>query len=181
MVHKWESRVAAIKRRYQEDRNDQIRLAILMGMLSQECQDMIMQTSVLKEEKMKYESVRDYFLNLSTQRMQMWRPTPMDIGGLEGKKTGTGEKREQEEGYGGEEEWDLDAVSQNVKCYACQGSGRDARDCARDKKKIGEQGKAKGKGEWQYQGKGGGKKGGGKKGGGKGKGSGVVCWNCNKT
>ena len=46
MVHKWESRVAALKRRYQEDINDQIRLAILMGMLPQEYQDMIMQTSV---------------------------------------------------------------------------------------------------------------------------------------
>ena len=42
MVHRWESRVAALKRRYQEDINDQIRLAILMGMLPQEYQDMIM-------------------------------------------------------------------------------------------------------------------------------------------
>ena len=88
MVHKWESRVAASKRRYQEDTNDQIRLAILMGMLPQEYQDMIMQTSVFKEEKVKYESVRDHVLNLSTQRMQMSRPTPMDIGGVEGEKKG---------------------------------------------------------------------------------------------
>ena len=57
-------------------------------MLPQEYQDMIMQTSVLKEEKMKYETVRDHVLNLSTQRMQMSKPTPMDIGGLEGEKTG---------------------------------------------------------------------------------------------
>ena len=51
MVHKWEARLAALKRRYSEDFNDQIRLAILIGMLPQECQDMIMQTSVLKKEK----------------------------------------------------------------------------------------------------------------------------------
>ena len=113
-------------------------------------------------------------------------PTPMDIGGLEGEKTGTGDKKEQTEGYGGEEEWDVDAVNKNVKCYACNGFGHYARDCAWDKKKIGEQGKAKGKGEWQPKGKGGGKKGGGKKGagkkgGGRGKGSWVVCWNCEKT
>ena len=89
MVHKWESRVAALKRRYQEDINDKIRLAILLGMLPQEYQDMIMQTSVLKEGKMKYEPARDHVLNLSTQRMQMSKPIPMDIGGLEGEKKGT--------------------------------------------------------------------------------------------
>ena len=79
MVLKWESRVAALKKRYQEDINDQIRLAFFLRMLPQEYQDMIMQTSVLKEEKMKYETVRDHVLNLSTQRMRMSRPTPMDI------------------------------------------------------------------------------------------------------
>ena len=105
----------------------------------------------------------------------------MDIGGLEGEETGIEEKNEQEEGHGGDEGWDLDAVNRNVKCYACQGFGHYARDCAWDKKKIGDQGKSKGKGKGQYPGKGGGKKGGGKKGGGKGKGSSVVCWNCNKT
>ena len=129
------SRVAALKRRYQEDINDQIRLAILMGMLPQEYQDMIVQTSVLKEEKMKYESVRDHVLNLSTQRMQMSRPTPMDIGGLEGEKKGIEDKNEQEEGYGGEEVWDLDAINKNIKCYACQGFGHYVRDCAWDKKR----------------------------------------------
>ena len=125
-----------------------------------------MQTSVLKEEKMKYESVRDHVLNLSTQRMQMSRPIPMDIGGSEGERTGIEDKNEQEEGYGGDEGWDGDAVSKNVKCYACQGFGHYARDCAWDKKKIGDLGKSKGKGKGQYQGKGGGKKGAGKKGGG---------------
>ena len=135
---------------------------------------------------MKYETVRDHVLNLSTQRMQMSKPTPMDIGGLEGENKGIEDKKGQEEGYGEEEAWDVDALNKDVKCYACQGFGHYARDCAWDKKKIGDQGKSKGKGKGQYQGKGGGKKGGGKKGagkkgGGKGQGSGVVCWNCNKT
>ena len=51
---------------------------------------------------MEYETVRDHVLKLSTQRMQMSKPTPMDIGGLEGEKKGTEDKKGQEEGYGEE-------------------------------------------------------------------------------
>ena len=66
-----------------------MRLALLIGMLPKEYQDMILQTSVVREEKMKYETLRDHVINVATQ-MQMVKPTPMDIGGLEGKLSGQG-------------------------------------------------------------------------------------------
>ena len=43
-VHRWEARVAALWIRYQEELNDQMKLAILIGMLPREYQDMKVQT-----------------------------------------------------------------------------------------------------------------------------------------
>merc|ERR1712153_246895 len=71
-------------------------------------------------------------------------------------------------------------------CYACGGMGHMARDCAWDKKKLGNPGKggfSKGKGKGKGYGKGYGGK--GSKGYGKGKGGkggkDIVCYNCGKT
>ena len=107
-------------------------MAILVNMLPREYQDVAMQFSCGK--KLKYEEMRDHILGIAKQKVQMAKPVPMDVGSLEnpeGKSSGGNED------WGGQEaggDCGLDAVSQNVQCYACGGYGHLARDCIWDKK-----------------------------------------------
>ena len=72
-IHAWESKVNAVKNRYNEDLNGNIKLAILIGMLPKEYQDMCLQTSCMTT-KIIYESMRDNVSNIANQRMHMTEP-----------------------------------------------------------------------------------------------------------
>ena len=136
-VNKWEVKVTALKSRYAKDLDSEMRLAILIGMLPKEHQDMIMQTGCMTD-KMTYEGIRDRVMNIANQRMQMSHPTPMDAGAVQGEGIG------EDEWY--EDEWqDVDAVGANTQCYTCGGFGHMSRQCPKGKGGYGK-GDQKGKG-----------------------------------
>ena len=139
---------------------------------------------------MEYEQTREQIINVATQKANMGRPVPMDLGQMEKGENEKGENSQMEWKTDWENEWNTDAVNKGggkgwkgggkgkgqMKCYACGEFGHLARDCAWDKKKIGGW-KRKGKGgKGEYKGKGKGDQ----KGKGKGKGFQGNCYNCGK-
>ena len=83
-IHKWEAKVAALKNRYEQDLGDNRKLAIWVGMLPKEYQDMVLQNSTMMSQ-IKYDAARDYVLNVASQKMQMACPVPMDVGAVDNK------------------------------------------------------------------------------------------------
>ena len=107
-----------------KDLDDDLKLAILIGMIPKDYQEIIMQTAMTTEaeEKLKYMTCRDRVIQIAHQRLQMVQPMPMDLDKV----------REAEDGC---EEEHVDAVGQGVKCYNCQGYGHMSRDCSTPKGK----------------------------------------------
>ena len=69
-IHKWETRMADSKNRYGEDLTPSVKLALVVGRLPKEYQDMMMQHVVAKGgEQMDYEQTREQIINLVTQKM----------------------------------------------------------------------------------------------------------------
>ena len=64
-LYAWESKVDALKSRYTEELNGNIKLAILIGMLPKKYQGMCLQTSCVATET-PYESMRDNVLIVTT-------------------------------------------------------------------------------------------------------------------
>ena len=86
-IHRWESKVAALKSRYGEEVAGNLKHVIFIGMMPKELQDVLWQKASMEgEAKSTYESSRDYILNLVNQKLQMMKPVPMDVGGLEGQE-----------------------------------------------------------------------------------------------
>ena len=83
-------------------------------MLPRDYQDMGMQTSC--EKKLTYSEVRDHTLGMANQKLQWTRPVPLDVGGVE-EKNGESQQGLEEGTHGAS--LGIDAVSQNMQCYAC--------------------------------------------------------------
>ena len=140
--------------RYREDINDRLKLAIAVGMLPKEYQDVVLQ-AFGGMEKCTYEQMRDHVINLAHQRAQMKRATPLSVDQVGGDYGGEGDCWEAQCWPCEDESW-LEAIDKsNVQCYYCGKTGHIARDCFQ---------KGKGKGA-SKSGKGG-FKGAGKSGGG---------------
>ena len=77
-IHNWEARVVVFLARHEKETlSENMRLAILVGMLPKEYQEILMQSGSLK--KMTYASARDNVIQVATQRVQSLKPTPMEI------------------------------------------------------------------------------------------------------
>jgi hypothetical protein len=169
-IHKWEAKVALLKSRFSKEVDGDFKLAILVGMLPKEFQDMVLQNSSIMTE-ISYEGSRDYVLSVANQKMQMIRPTPMDVGAVD-YRSGDGVSEPWSE-----EEQDVNAVDRSkVQCFTCKGFGHFSRECP-NHTIGGKNGKGGGKG---YNGGGGQFGKGGKGDGGKGSGKGYVPWSGNK-
>ena len=92
--------------RYQKkDLDDDLKIAILLGMVPKDYQEIILQTAMTTDD-LKYPTCRDRIIQMARQRIQMVQPVPMDLDKV----------KEAEEGY---DEENVDAVGQGVKCYNC--------------------------------------------------------------
>ena len=80
-VTEWEVRVDGLKMKHNEDLSAPIKIAVFVGMLPKEYQDMCFQqsTGVSADSEVKYTELRDKIMNIANQRMSMITPTPMDI------------------------------------------------------------------------------------------------------
>ena len=83
-ISRWETRMAVLKSRYGEELTPCVKLAILVGLLPKEYQDMVMQNQVGKiGDQMEYEQTREQIINVATQKVNMMKPVPMDMGQVE--------------------------------------------------------------------------------------------------
>ena len=92
-IHQWETKVAALNKRYNESLGSNLKLAILVGMLPGSFRDSVFQNGHMMT-KMTYESARDFVLNLAKQRAQVQRPEPMDLNHLWTHESGTAFQKE---------------------------------------------------------------------------------------
>ena len=198
-VEEWEIKVGKLKVEFGEEFSDNVKVAIITGMIPRDLQDMVFQMGRAGED-LKYREVRDKVMSIASHRAQMATPTPMDIGRVGDYHYDYNDGEFEQWGETGPE-LDVDAVGASVVCHRCGGWGHMARDCPTPDTKgskgkgagksgdVGQKGwgkgsaKAIGKGSFPrkgYPGKGEpvGAKGAGKKGGGKGLGYQGTCWTC---
>ena len=77
-IHKWEAKVPVLAQKFGETIGGNIKLAILIGMLPEDFQDMAMQNGSMMSV-VKYENVRDHVISVATQKAAMSIPKPMDV------------------------------------------------------------------------------------------------------
>ena len=121
-IHKWETKVALLSNRFKEDINDRLKVAIAIGMMPKDYQDMVLQRYSSTGD-IRYDQMRDYVIGVAQQKIQMRRPTPMDVGYMEFRNWS-------EDFCGYCEDYDVDMVGKaGIQCYKCGGFGHVAREC----------------------------------------------------
>ena len=113
--------MTSLRSRYNQTINDSMKLALLLGMLPRDYQDLVMQSAMIRENSMLYEEARDHIIKLTTQKLNMAKPVPMDISGMEKGGDGQPWAGGGDGGDQGQGQWDVDAVRNpsGIKCYAC--------------------------------------------------------------
>ena len=97
--------------RYNQSLDDNLKLAILVGMLPKEFQDLVFQNGT-GEKDMKYIDSRAFVLRIAHQRAQMARPVPVDVGQVWGHED---EVEYEEEGQ------DVNVTGKGGACHNCGG------------------------------------------------------------
>ena len=172
-INEWEVKVDGLKMKHNEEISAPVKIAVLVGMLPKEYQDMCFQqatgisTEAATQEK--YEELRDKVMGMAGQRVSMVTPTPMDIGALhQGEESwecwnpsGMGMNYE-DPGYEYQNAYDIDSVGKGFQkgkgkgkgdgsCHICGQMGHWSRECPSNPKGFGKGGKG-GKGfgkNWQ--------------------------------
>ena len=107
VMEEWEMKVAALERDFGEKLSEQIKLAITLGMVQRDIQDLIYQ-GCEGSQPLKYVEVKDKIKRIISNMVQMNMPMPMDIGAIGGQF-----KEEVEE-------YEVDAVSGST-CHRFRG------------------------------------------------------------
>ena len=85
-ISEWEVRVDGLRMKHNENISPPIKIAVLVGMLPKEYQDICFQqaTGVSSEAGAheRYEELSDKVMGMAGQRVSMTTPVPMDIGAL---------------------------------------------------------------------------------------------------
>ena len=147
-IQDWETLLAKLSRDFSENLSPRIKVAVFVGMLPKEFQEMVWQLGSGGEE-MEYEAVKDKIMAVATHRAQMAQPTPMDIGAVEGSRV-----LEEFEVWPHENGTEIMSMGKggSGRCLRCGGWGHFARECGTPIGK-GDFSKGKGKG-WGEFGKG---------------------------
>ena len=77
-IHNWETKIAILKTRYDEELRPMVKLAVLMSILPKDFQEMVLQNGQM-QQRITFEGARDYVLHVATQRNQMAQPRPFDV------------------------------------------------------------------------------------------------------
>ena len=127
-LQEWEALTAKLSRDFSEVLSENVRIAVLVGMLPKDFQELVFQWGSLGKD-LGFAEVRDKVLTIATHRAQMAQPVPMDIGAMEGDYN-----MEEFGGYECVEDWSGEIMAMgtggNVKCLRCGGWGHYARECA---------------------------------------------------
>ena len=85
-ITEWEVRVDGLKAKHNEYISASMRIAICVGMLPKDYQDMCSQqaSGIGKPIGSTYNEMRDKIMNIANQRVSMITPTPMDIDAVRG-------------------------------------------------------------------------------------------------
>ena len=75
-INRWETRVQLLRGRHDEELREQPKIAILIGMMPKEYQDMVFQNgpAMMEDAMNNYQRVRDFIVNVSNQKLQSSMP-----------------------------------------------------------------------------------------------------------
>ena len=74
---------ALLRSRFDEEMSDKLKVAIMVGMLPKEYQEMVLQSYSGGGRDPTYEGVRDYVVTVAQQKRQLRKPSPMAVGAME--------------------------------------------------------------------------------------------------
>ena len=137
----WEAKIGALKNKHDEELGENIKLAVFVGMLPKEYQDICFQMGSIAGQTVRFKDIRDRVLNMANQRLQMAQPVPIDVDALQreeyqwGAESGSYDRADWEEQW---QEYEIDEVGKGM-CHKCGGWGHFARESPT-------KGKGKGKG-----------------------------------
>ena len=141
-ISRWETLVGALENRFGEVISENLKTAILVGMLPKEYHDMVIEKGILMGGgKLRYQECKDYLVKMAKEKSDRARPVPMEVGAAEsGLVEGLGNY--DEIGYGGMGDLPfLAALGKGSGCFIC-GGNHFQRECPY-------KGKGKGKGGWK--------------------------------
>ena len=76
----WETLLGALENRFGEVLSENLRTAILLGMLPKDHQDMVIEKGILMGGgKLKYQESRDYLIKMAKEKLDRGKPTPMAV------------------------------------------------------------------------------------------------------
>ena len=80
----WETLLGSLENRFGEVLSENLRTAILVGMLPKDHAEMVIEKGILMGGgKLKYQESRDYLIKMAKEKTDRGKPTPMELGAAE--------------------------------------------------------------------------------------------------